>query len=103
MHYLKVFWSLLRYRVAVMLALFTLLAVAYHHGFTAFHLTYVACLLALVCTYVSATSFNDLADEAIDKVNHAGKRGRLLVTGEATRHQLATVGIAASLLMLLLG
>jgi 4-hydroxybenzoate polyprenyltransferase len=103
MQYLKVFWSLLRYRVAVMLALFTLLAVAFHHGFTTFHLDYLAALLALVFTYVSATSFNDLADEAIDKINHAGKRGRLLVTGEATRRQLATVGITASIGMLLLG
>jgi 4-hydroxybenzoate polyprenyltransferase len=93
----------MRYRVAVMLALFAILAIALHDGFSVLHWQYLLALFALVCTYVSATGFNDLADEAIDKINHAGKQGRLLVTGEATRRELATVAIGASFIMLLCG
>jgi 4-hydroxybenzoate polyprenyltransferase len=89
--------------VAVMLALFSLLGMAFHNGFRSYHPSYLFAVLALVSSYVSATSFNDLADEGIDKVNHKGKPGRLLVTGEATRGQLARVGLFASASMLVCG
>jgi 4-hydroxybenzoate polyprenyltransferase len=86
-----------------MLGLFTTLAMALHNGFASLHLSYLYALIALVSVYVSATSFNDLADEAIDKINHKGKQGRLLVTKEASRRDLAIVGIAASIMMFVFG
>jgi len=93
----------MRYRVAVMLALFTILGMAFHGGFQTLHWNYLLALVVLVSVYVSATSFNDLADEQIDKINHAGRPGRLLVSGEASRRDVAIVGIAASAIMLLCG
>jgi 4-hydroxybenzoate polyprenyltransferase len=86
-----------------MLGLFAAVAVALHNGFRSLSVEYVYALIALASSYVSATSLNDLADEAIDKINHAGKPGRLLVTGEASRHDLAAVGAIAAGLMLMCG
>jgi 4-hydroxybenzoate polyprenyltransferase len=39
---------------------------------------------------------NDLADEAIDRVNLPGDRRRPLVTGATTRRELATIGVTAA-------
>lgn len=86
-----------------MLVLFMLMAIALHGQITHWHWAYLIGVVGLTMSYVSATSFNDLADEKIDKVNHAGKKGRLLVTKQASRRELATLGIVASIIMVLLG
>jgi 4-hydroxybenzoate polyprenyltransferase len=102
MRYVRLFWRLLRYRVAVMLVLFLLLGAA-SRGDLATHAAALAiAALALACSYVSATSSNDLADEQIDAINHAGHKGRLLVSGEATRADLKRLFLLASAAALVL-
>jgi 4-hydroxybenzoate polyprenyltransferase len=87
---------MLRYRVALMVALFMLLGAArvralelgWRHAFAA---------LALASSYVSATALNDLADEDIDKVNHPRDAGRPLVEGTASRRELLVLSCVATL------
>jgi 4-hydroxybenzoate polyprenyltransferase len=83
MKMLALYWSLLRYRVAVMIVLFMLLGAAWHRGLTSIDAPVLLMILALASSYVSATSVNDISDEKIDEINHPGDRGRPLVTGAA--------------------
>jgi len=83
MKMLALYWSLLRYRVAVMIILFLLLGAAWHGGLTAIDASVLLMILALASSYVSATSVNDISDREIDEINHPGDRGRPLVTGAA--------------------
>ena len=55
-------------------------------------LTLVAVLVLVAAWFVNATVLNDLADEDIDRVNLADARGRPLVSGDATRAELRTLG-----------
>ncbi len=95
---LALYWSLLRYRVAVMIVLFMLLGAAWHGGLTQIGAPVLLMALALASGYVSATSVNDLADREIDEVNHPGDRGRPLVTGAAGPADLWTLFGASSVL-----
>ena len=83
MRMLALYWSLLRYRVAVMIILFMLLGAAWHGGLTSIDAPVLLMILALASSYVSATSVNDIADREIDQINHPGDKGRPLVTGAA--------------------
>src|SRR5215218_6612732 len=83
MKLLSLYWSLLRYRVAVMIILFMLLGAAWHGGLTAIDPPVLLMVLALASSYVSGTSVNDISDRKIDEINHPGDRGRPLVTGAA--------------------
>jgi 4-hydroxybenzoate polyprenyltransferase len=83
MKMLFLYWSLLRYRVAVMIILFMLLGTAWHGGLTSVDAPVLLTILALASSYVSATSVNDISDRKIDEINHPGDRGRPLVTGAA--------------------
>ncbi|HWS79735.1 MAG TPA: UbiA family prenyltransferase [Rubrobacter sp.] len=80
---LALYWSLLRYRVAVMIILFMLLGAAWHGRLTSIDAPLLLMILALASSYVSATSVNDIADREIDQINHPGDKGRPLVTGAA--------------------
>ena len=98
MRVLALYWSLLRYRVAVMILLFMLLGAAWHGGPTTIDAPVLLMVLALASSYVSATSVNDIADREIDKVNHPGDRGRPLVTGAAGATDLwALFGVSSAL------
>ncbi|MBI3052133.1 UbiA prenyltransferase family protein [Candidatus Woesearchaeota archaeon] len=93
----KLFFQLLRYRVAVMLLMFLLLGIAVHDGLTGFSVYYLYAAISVICGYVAATSINDIADEKIDKVNHPGSEGRPLVSGEASVADLYTLnGLSAA-------
>ena len=83
MKLLALYWSLLRYRVAVMIILFMLLGAAWHRGLAAIDPPVLLLILALASSYVSATSINDISDREIDEINHPDDRGRPLVTGAA--------------------
>jgi 4-hydroxybenzoate polyprenyltransferase len=87
---------MLRYRVAAMIWLFLLLGAAYPDGITAFSLPLGLATVALAAGYVAATSVNDLADEAIDRVNHPRDSGRPLVSGDASRAELRRLHLLAS-------
>jgi 4-hydroxybenzoate polyprenyltransferase len=90
------FVRMLRYRVAVMLWLFLLLGAARHGplGPMAWDLLWAA--VALGASYVAATTVNDVADRDIDRINHPMDRGRPLVTGEASPHELLVVHVLAA-------
>jgi 4-hydroxybenzoate polyprenyltransferase len=96
----RLYVVMLRYRVAAMVALFMLLGAA-REGPLELGARYLFAALALASSYVAATALNDLADEAIDRVNHPRDAGRPLVEGTATRRELLVLHVAASAAALL--
>ncbi len=103
MKLLALYWSLLRYRVAVMIILFMLLGAAWHRGLTAIDAPVLLIILALASSYVSATSVNDISDREIDEINHPGDRGRPLVTGAAGTADLWILFGVSSVLAVVMG
>ena len=103
MKMLDLYWSLLRYRVAVMIVLFMLLGAAWHRGLTSIDPPVILMILALASSYVSATSVNDISDREIDEINHPGDKGRPLVTGAARTADLWVLFLMSSLLAVALG
>ena len=103
MKMLTLYWSLLRYRVAVMIVLFMLLGASWHRGLTAIDAPVILTILALVSSYVSATSVNDISDREIDAINHPGDKGRPLVTGAASTADLWVLFVVSSVLAVALG
>jgi 4-hydroxybenzoate polyprenyltransferase len=102
MRMLALYWSLLRYRVAVMIILFMLLGAAWHGGLTSIGVPVLLMILALASSYVSATSVNDIADREIDQINHPGDKGRPLVTGAAGSTDLWVLfGVSSALALAL--
>ncbi len=96
-------WDMVRYRVALMMWLFMLLAAAYH-GVAEWPLDTLAALtLALAASYVVATTVNDIADADIDRINHPQGRGRPLVHGQATPTDLWRLNLIAALVALAFG
>jgi 4-hydroxybenzoate polyprenyltransferase len=93
---------MLRYRVAAMLWMFMLLGAAHHDGLAHLGARQLVGAPALGAAYVAATSINDIADQAIDRVNHPRDPGRPMVSGEATERDLYQVHLVASLLALAL-
>ena len=91
MSLLLLYARMLRHRVAVMIWMFMLLAVAFHGGLAGLSWDLLFATVLLASSYVAATTVNDLADLPIDRVNHPGDRGRPLVTGEAVPAQLVAV------------
>jgi len=103
MKMLALYWSLLRYRVAVMIVLFMLLGAAWHRGLASIDAPVLLLIVALASSYVSATSVNDIADREIDEINHPGDRGRPLVTGAARTADLWVLFGVSSVLAVVLG
>jgi 4-hydroxybenzoate polyprenyltransferase len=103
MKMLTLYWTLLRFRVAVMIVLFMLLGAAWHRGLTSIDALVLLMVLALASSYVSATSVNDIADREIDEINHPGDRGRPLVTGTARTADLWVLFVVSSVLAVALG
>jgi 4-hydroxybenzoate polyprenyltransferase len=103
MKMLTLYWTLLRFRVAVMIVLFMLLGAAWHRGLTSIDALALLMVLALASSYVSATSVNDIADREIDEINHPGDRGRPLVTGAARTADLWVLFVVSSILAVALG
>lgn len=92
---LSLYLKMLRYRAALMIWMFLLLGAAQTGEMEAVHLDHLWAVLALASSYVFATTVNDLADEAADRINHPGDEGRPLVTGAASRHELQALGRVA--------
>lgn len=93
--YLAVAWTLLRYRVALMLWMFMYLPIAAHHRLGDTHTSVGLAALSLAASYIAATSVNDIADRQVDKVNHPHGVGRPLVSGQATLRDMWVVHIAS--------
>ena len=95
----RLYLTMLRYRVAAMVGMFMLLG-AVRAGPLELGGRHVCAALALASSYVAATALNDLADEAIDKVNHPRDAGRPLVEGTGTRRDLQLLHLVAAVLAL---
>ena len=98
MKVLILYWRMLRYRVAVMIVLFSLLGAAWHGGLTEIGWPVVSMVLALASSYACATSVNDIADREIDRINHPNDAGRPLVTGTAEVRDLWLLFVIAGAL-----
>jgi 4-hydroxybenzoate polyprenyltransferase len=94
---LWLFWSMLRYRVALMIWMFMLLGVAYHRALQSAGWRVGWAAVSLGCAYVAATTANDVADRDIDRINHPGDPGRPLVRGTATERDLLRLHVLAAL------
>lgn len=82
---------LVRPPVAVLLLLFASIALAHAGAGGQFGASVIA--TTVIAGYlVFSVAVNDIADEAIDRVNLAGDRRRPLVTGSNPRHDMAAIG-----------
>lgn len=88
--------TMLRYRVASLLLPFCLLAPALHGRLNEFRWGYLAGVIALLASYVVATSLNDVFDIEVDRLNHPHAQDRPLVTGDATPRQLLALAAAVA-------
>jgi 4-hydroxybenzoate polyprenyltransferase len=87
---------MIRPPVAVVIYLFAALGVAQAGRTDAFHPLFTVIPVILAGWFVHATVLNDLGDEAIDRVNLPMADGRPLVSGVATRAELARLGRVAA-------
>jgi len=101
----RLFVMMVRPPVAVALFGFAGLGMAQAGGRDPSHegLGLVAVLVVVAAWFVHATVLNDLGDEDIDRVNLADARGRPLVSGDATRDELRTLGRVCGLVALVVG
>ncbi len=81
--------------VIVLLGLFTAIGMA-QAGRGGDALLLARALTAVAGFLLFSVTCNDLADEAIDRVNLPGSRARPLVTGAASRHDLVVMGGGAA-------
>jgi 4-hydroxybenzoate polyprenyltransferase len=91
----RLFIVVIRPAVLLILGMFALVALAQSgHGNDPFLLVRV--LLVVVSFLVFSVAVNDMADEAIDRINLRGVTNRPLVIGSATRRELTVVaGVGA--------
>jgi len=99
----RVLVMMVRPPLAVLLLLFAAIGAAQAGGGGALHPLFTTVLVIVGGWFVSATVLNDVADEAIDRVNLAHARGRPLVSGDATRRELLVLGAAAGVVSLVVG
>lgn len=97
----RLFVMMIRPPVALLLVLFAAIGAAVAGRGNDLHPLLTVDLLMIGAWFVNATVLNDLADEAIDRVNLADARGRPLVSGHASRRQLLTFGLGAGAVALL--
>ena len=101
MRLVRLAWQFLRYRVAIMLLLFLLLSTALHGNLANYYPAILLASLALIFSYISATSMNDITDKKIDSINHPDSPGRPLVSGRATIRDAKLVFLLSSIAALL--
>jgi 4-hydroxybenzoate polyprenyltransferase len=90
----------IRPAVLLILGLFAAVALAQSgHGNDPYLLTRV--LVVVVAFLVYSVTVNDIADEAIDRINLSGDARRPLVVGTATRRQLAVVAGTSAVVALI--
>jgi 4-hydroxybenzoate polyprenyltransferase len=92
-------WRVLRFRFSPTVVLVMLLGAAHGPGLER-PWALVLAALALASAFVAATAVNDVADEAIDRINHPPGAGRPLLAGDADADDLWRLHIAAAVLAL---
>src|SRR5258708_12883074 len=85
MKYFLLFLRMLRYRVALTLLLFFFLGATSSFNLITPNFDYFFAIIALLCSYVVATTVNDIADEKIDRINHPNSQGIPLASKIATK------------------
>ena len=98
-HRLRILLVLARPAVVILLGLFAATGVA-QAGAGNDTVLLAEVLVAVVAFLVFAVVVNDLADEAIDRINLAGDRSRPLVSGSCGRRDFLITGIAAGVIAL---
>lgn len=91
---------MIRPPLAVLLLLFAALGMAPAGRADGLHPLFTTVLVIVAGWFIHATVLNDVADEAIDRVNLAEARARPLVAGVATRKELLVLGNTAGLVAL---
>ncbi|MFN2525481.1 MAG: UbiA prenyltransferase family protein [Actinomycetota bacterium] len=86
---------MIRPPVALVLLLFAAIGLAVAGEGDGLHPLLTTVLLIVGGWFIHGTALNDVADEAIDRVNLTNARGRPLVSGDATRRQLLILGLGA--------
>ncbi|GAA2629189.1 UbiA family prenyltransferase [Actinomadura fulvescens] len=92
---LRLMILLARPAVVVIVAMFAAVGLA-QAGHDGGHLDVVRILLVVLGFVLFSVACNDLADEAIDRVNLPGDRRRPLVTGAADRRQMIAVALVCA-------
>src|SRR5581483_3382586 len=96
------YWADIAYRmlrIRTVLVMVTFEAIGYEavRPSRSFSVDFILVAIMLGTLYMSATCFNDVADEEVDKVNLAHDVSRPLVTTPTTAAQLKRLGIIALL------
>jgi 1,4-dihydroxy-2-naphthoate octaprenyltransferase/chlorophyll synthase len=86
----------LRWRSSLTLVIFMLCGAIWHQHLLAITPQIVMGGLALASQYAALVTLNDLADQAIDRLNLRGFRDRPLVSSDASRRELQVVAGAAA-------
>ena len=86
---------LLRPPVAAVVLLFAAIGAASAGAADDLHPLFTSVLLMVGSWFVNAAALNDLADEAIDRVNLPAAHGRPLVSGAVSRRGLVVLGLGA--------
>ncbi len=95
-----ILFTLLRYRVALMLLIFFLFGLVTHTHNLEFDVRYILAALSLSFSYIAATSINDIVDVKVDMINHPKGLERPLISGQATRKDMLLGHIVACILAL---
>ncbi len=90
---------LARPAVILLLGLFTALGLA-QAGQGENHVLLAKALLVIVGYLLFSVTVNDLADQAIDRINLPGDRRRPLAAGTTARHELVVLGVIAAVVAL---
>jgi 1,4-dihydroxy-2-naphthoate octaprenyltransferase/chlorophyll synthase len=93
---LGLYGTTLRWRSSLTLVTFMLCGAVWHQNLLAITPQIVMAGLAIASQYAALVSLNDLADEAIDRINLRGFRDRPLVSSGASRRELLVVAGAAA-------
>lgn len=95
MRALKVTVMMIRPPVALLLLLSAALGLAPAGRADGLRPLLTTVLVVVAGWFINATVLNDLADERIDRINLQNARGRPLVSGDASRRELMTLGLLA--------
>ncbi len=98
--WIDISYRMLRIRTVVLMAVFATIGYEAVRPTGALSTKYFLTIIMLAALYMSATSFNDIADEEVDKVNLAHDKSRPLITTMATPQQLKRLGIISLLVAL---
>lgn len=90
---LKLFITMLRLRVSMILVIFFFIGAFFSTNVHDLSFKIIIGAFALIVSYGSATCFNDLADVEADKINLKGTKDRLLANNKVNKRTLIIMGM----------